>query len=222
MADNVAITAGSGTTVATDDVGGAHYQKMKLDAGGDGVAVPVVAGQQTMAASLPVVVASNQSAVPVSDNSSSITVDDGGSSLSVDSTDTWRGMLASEEAANDSDKTFTVTVGQEWVILSIWVELVTTAVVGVRQMSVVITDAADDVLGRIDAGMTQTASLTRNYLFGLGISDLTAFRNTAYLMTPLVPWILPAGYKLRVYDSAAIDAAADDMTVQIMYEYRTV
>lgn len=30
MADNVAITAGSGTSIATDDVSGAHYQKMKL------------------------------------------------------------------------------------------------------------------------------------------------------------------------------------------------
>lgn len=30
MADNVAITAGSGTTIATDDVSGAHYQKFKL------------------------------------------------------------------------------------------------------------------------------------------------------------------------------------------------
>src|SRR5690349_3352408 len=27
MADNVAITAGSGTTVATDEVGGVHYQR---------------------------------------------------------------------------------------------------------------------------------------------------------------------------------------------------
>jgi len=30
MADNVAITAGSGTTVATDDVSGVHYQRVKL------------------------------------------------------------------------------------------------------------------------------------------------------------------------------------------------
>lgn len=30
MADNVPITAGAGTDVATDDVGGVHYQKMKL------------------------------------------------------------------------------------------------------------------------------------------------------------------------------------------------
>lgn len=30
MADNVAITEGSGTTIATDDVAGVHYQKIKL------------------------------------------------------------------------------------------------------------------------------------------------------------------------------------------------
>ncbi len=30
MADNVAVTAGTGTTVATDDAGGVHYQKFKL------------------------------------------------------------------------------------------------------------------------------------------------------------------------------------------------
>lgn len=36
MADNVAITAGTGTSIATDDVGGAHYQKMKLFDGSDG------------------------------------------------------------------------------------------------------------------------------------------------------------------------------------------
>lgn len=36
MADNVAITAGSGTTIATDDVSGVHYQKVKVYAGTDG------------------------------------------------------------------------------------------------------------------------------------------------------------------------------------------
>lgn len=30
MADNVAITAGSGTTIATDDVSSVHYQRVKL------------------------------------------------------------------------------------------------------------------------------------------------------------------------------------------------
>lgn len=33
MADNVPITAGTGTDVATDDVGGAHYQRIKISNG---------------------------------------------------------------------------------------------------------------------------------------------------------------------------------------------
>lgn len=36
MADNIAITAGSGTTIATEDEGGVHYQKVKLTASGTG------------------------------------------------------------------------------------------------------------------------------------------------------------------------------------------
>lgn len=38
MADNVAITAGSGTTIAADDVGGVLFQRMKQTWGADGVA----------------------------------------------------------------------------------------------------------------------------------------------------------------------------------------
>lgn len=136
--------------------------------------------------------------------------------------ETWRAALASSETDNDSDITLTVTAAQEWQLISIWVELVTTATVGNRQISVVITDSADDVIARIDAGAVQAASLTRNYLFAVGVSDLLGFRNTSYLMTPLVPWVLPAGYKIRVYDSAAVAASADDMVVQMMYAYRAV
>lgn len=70
MSDNVTIPAsGTGTAtpvVATDDVGGAHYQRVKVDLGGDGAASPLVRGQQAMAASVPVVIASDQSDVPVS------------------------------------------------------------------------------------------------------------------------------------------------------------
>ncbi len=38
MADNVAITAGSGTSIATDDVGGVHVQRVKITTGADGTA----------------------------------------------------------------------------------------------------------------------------------------------------------------------------------------
>lgn len=44
MTDNVAITPGTGATIATDDVGGVQFQRVKLDIGGDGATSPVVAG----------------------------------------------------------------------------------------------------------------------------------------------------------------------------------
>jgi hypothetical protein len=43
MADNLGITTGSSANVATDDVSGAHFQKIKLDIGGDGATLPVSA-----------------------------------------------------------------------------------------------------------------------------------------------------------------------------------
>lgn len=59
MADNFDFTPGTGATGAADDVSGVLYQRVKLDAGGDGVAVPVVAGTQLAAASLPVALSSD-------------------------------------------------------------------------------------------------------------------------------------------------------------------
>lgn len=41
MADNIAVTAGAGTTVATEDVSGVHHQKVKVEFGSDGVATMV-------------------------------------------------------------------------------------------------------------------------------------------------------------------------------------
>lgn len=58
--DNIAVTPGAGALVAADDVGGVLYQKIKLDVGGDGVSVPLVAGAAASSASLPVVIASDQ------------------------------------------------------------------------------------------------------------------------------------------------------------------
>lgn len=60
MADNVSITAGSGTVIAADDVTSVFYQRVKLDIGGDGATVPVVGGQLAAAASIPVVLASDE------------------------------------------------------------------------------------------------------------------------------------------------------------------
>lgn len=45
MADNVAITAGSGTTIAADDISSVFYQRVKLSLGADGVAADAGVGQ---------------------------------------------------------------------------------------------------------------------------------------------------------------------------------
>lgn len=67
MADNFVANPGSGgSTFRADDVGaGLLIPFSKIDAGGDGLQVPIIAGQQTMSASLPVVFASDQTALTV-------------------------------------------------------------------------------------------------------------------------------------------------------------
>jgi hypothetical protein len=44
MADNVAITPGTGTSIATDDIGGVQYQRVKVTFGADGTASDVSSG----------------------------------------------------------------------------------------------------------------------------------------------------------------------------------
>ena len=75
MADNILVTPGSGATIAADDIGGVLYQRVKLTLGADGSATDIGLGQQAMAASVPVVIASDQSVIPINDNGGSLTVD---------------------------------------------------------------------------------------------------------------------------------------------------
>lgn len=69
MADNYTATPGSGLTFGADEVtinsATVLVPRVKLVVGADGSATDVAPGQATMAASLPVAIASNQTAVPV-------------------------------------------------------------------------------------------------------------------------------------------------------------
>jgi len=136
--------------------------------------------------------------------------------------DGWAPSLQSSETDDDSDIKLTVPASTIWRIQSIWVELVATADVGDRQIVVEIQDASDDVIAQFRAGAVQAASETRYYMFSPQVGDVTSFRDTDYLSTPIPPLILPAGYDVRVYDNNAVAAAADDMVVQMMVEARTV
>lgn len=65
MADNIAITAGSGTSVATDDVSGLHYQRVKLSDGTADASTPIAAGNGTNASALRVTVASDSTGTSI-------------------------------------------------------------------------------------------------------------------------------------------------------------
>jgi hypothetical protein len=65
MADNVDITPGTGKTVAADEIAGVFHQRVKLSIGADGEAVDLDHGQAAMAASLPVVLASDHGDVKI-------------------------------------------------------------------------------------------------------------------------------------------------------------
>jgi hypothetical protein len=68
VADNIQTPTGSGSdpAIATDDIGGAHFQKVKIALGAENEFDTLLdSGQQTMANSIPVVVAANQSPIAV-------------------------------------------------------------------------------------------------------------------------------------------------------------
>jgi len=120
--------------------------------------------------------------------------------------------LITDEAVDDSDKTLTVPAGYLWQVTFVSVINATSADVGNRQIVLVARDATDDVLSTIPALNVQIASTTEYYLFGVS-GDVTETK-AGYHFLPLSPLLLPEGYDMRIYDSAAIAAAADDMDVQ--------
>lgn len=127
-------------------------------------------------------------------------------------------LQQADATLDDSDKTFVVPTRKQWHVRSIGVRLVTTATVGNRQLDVFITDDADNLLAKYVSGAVQAASLTRDYVFAPGQPNDTAFVNAAMVRALAAGLVLSAGYKVRVFDSAAIAPTADDMTVRILIE----
>ena len=83
MADNkttttTVSTVPSGTVIATDEIGGVDYQRVKLACGPDGTATDVPVGGGVEAAALRVTIASDSTGV--------LSIDDNGGSLTVDGT----------------------------------------------------------------------------------------------------------------------------------------
>ena len=128
-------------------------------------------------------------------------------------------LLLSDTATNDSDKTFTVPAGDRYRVLSGNINLITTATVGNRQLDVQFRDDANVVLFTIRAGAVQAASVTRDYKIIPGAPRESAFVAAEIVLDNMpLDMILDSGYDIRVFDSAAVDAAADDMVVHIVVQ----
>lgn len=122
-------------------------------------------------------------------------------------------FVAVDSAANDSDKTITVPAGKVWQVLAVHVTNATSADVGNRQLVAVVSDGTN-TLGTFNAVATQAASTTEYYNWAPQYNTATE-TPAGFFHTPLPACLLPAGGTVRVYDSAAVAASADDMTVVV-------
>ncbi len=128
--------------------------------------------------------------------------------------------LILDVTADLSDKSFVVPGGRRYKLYYGQITLISTAVAGNRQMALEVKDDSANVIFRSLAGAVQAASLTREYHFAPNPVREAAFVN-GQIMVPTPPdLILLPGWTLRFYDTAAIDAAADDMTVAALVENR--
>jgi hypothetical protein len=83
MADNVAITAGTGTSIATDDIGGVQYQRVKPQLGADGSATDMLGGAGAVAAGVQRVTLASDDPAVAALATLNTTVGTGNTSLSV-------------------------------------------------------------------------------------------------------------------------------------------
>jgi len=130
-----------------------------------------------------------------------------------------------ELVTDDSDRTYTVPVGKCWLMVLIAARLNATATVGNRLFSVLI--ASPGVPIASSPSVTVAASQVGIIkMYGSANYTTTVAQvpwgtgtvgNAAVQIATPAPLILPAGSTIRAYDSAAIDAAADDMNVVLSY-----
>lgn len=119
-----------------------------------------------------------------------------------------------DETSNDSDKTITVPDNEIWNLKFIAMTFYSTATVGNRWIRCIIARADGTGIFESDAQAYQAASQTRKYIMAPGLPSAAPATLATHTM-PLPEMRLTPGMTIRVYDSAAIDPAADDMYLHI-------
>lgn len=134
-------------------------------------------------------------------------------------------LLLSELATDSSAKTLVydtdvkpLVASKPMLILAVYFEIVTTATAGNRAFAVDLTDTAGTILYRAPASAVTAASLTRKYAFGQGLTVGAITLNALVSNQEQLPagLMLFSGLKLKVWDTAAIAAGADDMTLHVL------
>ena len=131
-----------------------------------------------------------------------------------------------DAALNDSDKSFTVPAGKIWTAVLSYAQLTASAAVGNRVLMMAITDGTNELY---NSEVTSSIAATQVGQLIVQFGDVQANSNVHRLLgTPATAanvtrtsnapdMILPAGYVIHVWDTAAIDAAVDDLTVVLHY-----
>lgn len=123
--------------------------------------------------------------------------------------------VITDAALNDSSKDFVVPDGKNWELLLASVSLVASATVGNRRITMQILSGAT-VIYSAPAGAVQAASATVAYDFAPALgqpSSVVAGRLGVGIPQSLV---IGGGMTVRFLDTTAVDAAADDMTCNLM------
>lgn len=123
---------------------------------------------------------------------------------------------------NDSDKSFTVPANRIWNVHSVYVQYTSTATAGTRNLVVQLRDVSGNIYGEWRTSSTFSSSTTHNetWAVGHGAEDVSSLIAKLALFPSLV--VLPAGFAVRVIDSNAVDTAADDMIVALLYDELTL
>lgn len=118
---------------------------------------------------------------------------------------------------NDSDKSFTVPPNKRWNMLGIYSKLTTSATVGNRILKHLV---SWDGTNYLDIFVTPNIAASTAYYIMESFNGVTDDfgTNTFSMVHGMAPCILESGGVIRICDSAAIDPAADDLTIFLLYE----
>lgn len=105
-----------------------------------------------------------------------------------------------------------VPAGERWLVHSVGGSLDTDTGVGNRNLACESLSAADAVLQRTASDVDVPVDQTVFYQFGTSVRDAAIDNNS--FVTPLAPFVLMAGEKLKVYDIIDVDSTNDTLTVR--------